>query len=236
MGVGNILSNNMFFKIRLEKFLKKYISSNLGQGALAEVMSEDDLLVSNIKQDFIGQIFEIIKDHSSHIYVRVNASNLDIKKKYLSKVYLDRAHDNILGSLVNNITTFTKDSYIEKESRISNTIIVYPINIELLMNKIIIESDKILYELIEEFKSDFLLKYTVEGVLDDMILKIDNIADDITTRNCENSPKNINKKNQTVFLNRVHPSAPGCAINDSIENKKPESIFDSIEDFIFGKS
>ena len=128
------------------------------------------------------------------------------------------------------------DSYIEKESRISNSIIVYPINIELLMKKIIIESDKILFELIEEFKSDFLLKYTVEGVLDDMILKIDNIADDITTRNCENSPKNINKKNQIVFLNRVHPSAPGCAINDSIENKKPESIFDSIEDFIFGKS
>ena len=107
MGVGNILSNNMFFKIRLEKFLKKYISSNLGQGALAEVMSEDDSLVSNIKQDFIGQIFEIIKDHSSHIYVSDNASNLDIKKQYLSKVYLDRAHDNILGSLVKNITTFT---------------------------------------------------------------------------------------------------------------------------------
>ena len=212
MGVEKILSNNRSVTIRLEKFLKGYISNESGPESLAEVMSDLDS-ESQVKKDFMSSIFVILKEHSYKILVKVTSEDLDIPRTYLPGEYIESSHNEIFKFLLKNITNFIQESYIGPEKRIEGNR-KHPIDIEKFINNIVIGADVILDKAVSDFSRDMLIEYTVKGVLDDMVmhvddfvsrkmLKSDGISDVADLDDLSDEEKGV----ATVFRNRVHPSA-----------------------------
>ena len=170
MGVGNILSNNMSVKIRLEKFLKDYISNSLGQASLAEVMS-DVGSESKVKRDFMSSIFEILKEHSYKILVQIKSDDLDIPSKYLSREYIENAHNEMFIFLLNNITRVIHGSYIKLENRPKGCS-QCPIDITKVINNITSGADDILDKAVNDFKKDIIIEYAAKHFLDDVVTHV----------------------------------------------------------------